>query len=107
MLNAHDLFLAIPPRMAGSCVGLAGWIWATFSYLALGDNGAGPLGVSWSVGCGEQLGELIYNAQASDKVLTPLKSIDSFLLLIFHNILGLHRVVLHTLYLRKEGPKLQ
>ena len=102
-----DSFLTILPRTAVSCVGLAGWIWAIFSYLALGDNGAGSLGIGGSVGCGEQLGELIYDAQASDKVLALQKSIYSFLLLIFHNILGLHRVVLRALYLRKERPELQ
>lgn len=96
MLNAHGSFLRILLRITFSCVGLAGWIWAIFSYLVLGDNSAGFLGVSWSISCGEQLGELIYDAQASDEVLTLQKSIYSFLLLIFHNILGLHRVILHA-----------
>jgi len=73
------------------------WIWAAHSYLALGDNGAGSWGVSWPASCGEQLGELIYDAQASDKVLALQQSIHSFLLLVFHNILGLHRVVLQAL----------
>lgn len=96
MLNAHGSFLRILLQITFSCVGLAGWIWAIFSYLVLGDNSAGLRGVSWSISRGEQLGELIYDAQASDEVLTLQKSIYSFLLLIFHNILGLHRVVLHA-----------
>lgn len=107
MLNARGSFLTLLPRVANSCAGLAGRVWAIFSYLALGDSGAGSLHVGWSVHCWEQLGKLLYDAHASDKVLTLQKSIYSFLLLIFHNILGLHGVVLQVLCLRKEAPELQ
>lgn len=82
-------------------------IWAIFSYLDLRGNSAGSVVVRGTLSSGKQLGELIYDAQALDKVLTPCKSIHSFLLLIFQNILRLHGVILHMLYLRKETPELQ
>lgn len=82
-------------------------IWAVFSYLNLGGNSAGSVGVRWFLSCGKNLGEQIYDAQALDKFLTPRKSMHSFLLFVFQNILGLHGVILHVLHLRKETHELQ
>lgn len=78
-----------------------------FSYLALAVSGKGPLHVSWCLSCRLQVGELGYDAQASDKVLTLQQSIYSFLLLICHDILGLCGVDLHVLCLGKGRTELR
>lgn len=63
-------------------------------YLAL--ELTGFLGVS----CGEQPGKLINDAQLLDQLLTPQQRIHSPLFFMFHDVLGLHGVVLYALHQR-------
>lgn len=86
-----------------SSAGLTGWIRVTSSYLAPGDSSAGFLGVGWSGSSGEQLAELMDEAQPSDEVLTLQECLHSSFLLMLHDVLGLCGVVLHVLGLRKES----
>lgn len=55
-----------------------------------------------SLSCGEQPGKLVGDAQVSDQLLTLQQSIHSPLLFMFHDVLGLHGVVLHALHLGRE-----